>query len=669
MDGASSHRPPGAGSAGPAWDHPTKPAQKQAQTWAAELTQALKAADKGKLDEQPPKVQSAFAKLTGWNSTPTSSVGKLNETREALKGILRREVDGAAAYVDEGVRHAFLREVNATIDLIFDEALAVGTRAPGADKVSRVTFQRAVVAANHNVQDALIDFERKALASGPKPGAAAQAPQFFRKPGTNSVQVVRKAPTLENLVLRGGGAKGLAYGPALVEMEKQGLLGGLKHVVGTSAGALTATCLAAGFSATEFAAFSKKLEPDAMTKTIENFGGRYPSVTLSGAAQYSGQGALETLDHASAKSVAAYLTDNWNSEVFQSRLVALMLTPEQVARLASLRNPDLGPQADRTDQMITFGDVRLLHQLDPAKFRELTVTGLDAGPEQLVYFDADQTPDMPIAIAGRISMALPGWFKSVEYDPKDGQLPRVGLFTSLRQKLGLEEPSTRRRFKDGGLANNLPSEVITGGKGGRQLEEARARTAVLVFDEAGKAHDQIYSSRLSPPVKALKAFKKGVMGFGKDLYKRWHNSDAAQASRNDKRKPWEAGVNAFVVYHGDIKTEDVEAKAARVGFATRDSEFRMLQQLRQRDDQLYAVEYTDPRHCFDALSQDERISLVNQGEPVPAGKETELYRFERAVYDMAVESLRPPALQPDLANAQPANFRQANQLDANRPPN
>lgn len=665
MDGAFSHRPPGAGSAGPAWDHHTKPAQTQAQTWTAELSAALKAADKGKLDEQPPKVQSAFARLTGWNSTPTQSVGKLNETREALKGILRREVEGTAAYIDEGVRHAFLREVNATIDLIFGEALAIGTRASGADKVSRVAFQRAVVAANHNVQDALIDFERKALASGPKPDAAPQAPQFFLKPGTNSVQVVRKAPTLENLVLRGGGAKGLAYGPALVEMEKQGLLGGLKHVVGTSAGALTATCLAAGFTATEFAAFSDKLGTDAMTRNIDNFGGRYPSVALSGMAKYSGQGALEVLDHASATSVADCLNANWNN--LEARRAGL--TDVQRTRLETLRHPNLDPQVDRTDQMISFGDLRLLHQLDPGKFRELTVTGLDAGPEQLIYFDADQTPDIPIAIAGRISMALPGVFKGVEFDPKDGQLPKVGLLTSLRQKLGLDEPSTRRKFVDGGLANNLPTEVITAGKGGRELEEARARTAVLVFDEAGKAHDQIYSSRLSPPVKAWKAFTKGAMGLVKDLYKRHYNSQAAQASRNDKRKPWEAGVNTFVVYHGNIKTDDLEVKAARVGFATRDSELRMLQQVRQRDDQLYAVEYTDARHCFQALSQDERISLVNQGEPVATGKDTELYRFEKAVYDMALESIQPPASPLDPANVQEVNPQQANHQDANRPPN
>jgi len=56
-----------------------------------------------------------------------------------------------------------------------------------------------------------------------------------------------RASSLENLVLRGGGGKGVGNPPALVEMEKAGYLNNLNHVVGSSAGALTALCLASGF--------------------------------------------------------------------------------------------------------------------------------------------------------------------------------------------------------------------------------------------------------------------------------------------------------------------------------------------------------------------------------------------------------------------------------------
>jgi NTE family protein len=54
--------------------------------------------------------------------------------------------------------------------------------------------------------------------------------------------------TVENLVFEGGGAAGIAYGGALLEMEKLGKLENIKRVGGTSAGAITACLLAVGYS-------------------------------------------------------------------------------------------------------------------------------------------------------------------------------------------------------------------------------------------------------------------------------------------------------------------------------------------------------------------------------------------------------------------------------------
>src|SRR5262245_22302366 len=54
-----------------------------------------------------------------------------------------------------------------------------------------------------------------------------------------------------NLVFEGGGVKGIAYVGALGVLEEQGLLGGIKRVAGTSAGAITATLVALGLSSAE----------------------------------------------------------------------------------------------------------------------------------------------------------------------------------------------------------------------------------------------------------------------------------------------------------------------------------------------------------------------------------------------------------------------------------
>ena len=55
---------------------------------------------------------------------------------------------------------------------------------------------------------------------------------------------------IKNLVFEGGGVKGLAYAGAMQALEKAGLLNGVKAFAGTSAGAITAALLACGCNAT-----------------------------------------------------------------------------------------------------------------------------------------------------------------------------------------------------------------------------------------------------------------------------------------------------------------------------------------------------------------------------------------------------------------------------------
>lgn len=53
---------------------------------------------------------------------------------------------------------------------------------------------------------------------------------------------------IKNLALKGGGVKGIAYVGALKELENEGLFKGIARVSGTSAGALVAAMIAAGYS-------------------------------------------------------------------------------------------------------------------------------------------------------------------------------------------------------------------------------------------------------------------------------------------------------------------------------------------------------------------------------------------------------------------------------------
>lgn len=51
----------------------------------------------------------------------------------------------------------------------------------------------------------------------------------------------------KNLVFEGGGVKGIAYGGALGELNRRGVLANIERVAGTSAGAITAVLLAVGY--------------------------------------------------------------------------------------------------------------------------------------------------------------------------------------------------------------------------------------------------------------------------------------------------------------------------------------------------------------------------------------------------------------------------------------
>src|SRR5215208_1143668 len=56
----------------------------------------------------------------------------------------------------------------------------------------------------------------------------------------------------KNLVFEGGGVKGIAYGGALEVLEQSQITPQVEKVAGTSAGAITATMVALGYTAAEF---------------------------------------------------------------------------------------------------------------------------------------------------------------------------------------------------------------------------------------------------------------------------------------------------------------------------------------------------------------------------------------------------------------------------------
>lgn len=156
-------------------------------------------------------------------------------------------------------------------------------------------------------------------------------------------------------------------------MENAGFLSGLKKIVGTSVGALTAVGLASGLGVEGLSRVADKLDMNELKNKPQDFEARYPGVDVDWRIGFHAGRALELLDQLSAGSVGAYLGSNWSTRGFQKRLQALRqaVGEEAVARLDTLRHQDF--ESDRTRQMVTFTDLALLQRLD----REIQNPGAD----------------------------------------------------------------------------------------------------------------------------------------------------------------------------------------------------------------------------------------------------------------------------------------------------
>ena len=172
-------------------------------------------------------------------------------------------------------------------------------------------------------------------------------------------------PDLTNLVVEGGGVKGLAYPGALQVLEANGVLPKIEKVAGTSAGSILAALIALGYTPAEM----QSLMLDLDFRQFEDgsvLGG--PERLFRKFGWFKGDYFLEWL---------------------QCRV-----------------NERTGnPNA-------TFAD---LHA-DPAKFNDLYMVSTDLSRRRSQVFSFETSPDLPVAEAVRASMAIPLFFEAYPVD-------------------------------------------------------------------------------------------------------------------------------------------------------------------------------------------------------------------------------------------------------------
>ena len=164
-----------------------------------------------------------------------------------------------------------------------------------------------------------------------------------------------------NLVFEGGGVKGIAYAGAIRVLEEKGILGDIRRVAGTSAGAITAALLAVG----------------AKGEDIEKIVGQ--------------------------TSFRKFMDDSFG----------VLRDGRRLVRDYGWYKGDTFSDWMREQLKSFTGDAEVTFRTLRNGYRDLHVVGSDLSTQKEAVFSADLTPDMPVWQAVRISMSIPLFFAAV----------------------------------------------------------------------------------------------------------------------------------------------------------------------------------------------------------------------------------------------------------------
>lgn len=205
-----------------------------------------------------------------------------------------------------------------------------------------------------------------------------------------------------NLVLEGGGIRGFAYAGVFNVLENKGILQQVEKVGGSSAGAIAGMLVCIGYSASEVDSLMTHLPVQKLNDGNGGIAGKYIRFKKNYGI-YKGNAFEKWLQH-----LVEYKTGN---------------------------------------ALLTFEDLHRLHTGNNL-YKDFYCTGTNLSRQRLEIFSWENTPNMPIALAARISGGIPLYFEPVALD------------NDMKKIRKSDSTSFINYYVDGGMLCNYPINMF-----------------------------------------------------------------------------------------------------------------------------------------------------------------------------------------------------------------
>jgi predicted acylesterase/phospholipase RssA len=250
-----------------------------------------------------------------------------------------------------------------------------------------------------------------------------------------------------DLVFEGGGAKGIVFVGAMQALEKRDITIG--RLLGTSAGAITATLLAAGYNSDEMLSHLNEMEGDKPIFTT----------FMDTPSDFSEADIAESATRAFFESIDLPLIPEAIEKKLDNAMMKALLKQPYFCHLFSFVERGGWFSAHRFVSWLegkldlgTFqGKPRKFSQMNFKDFREatgvdLTLIGADTTANRVLILNHITAPDCPVVWATRMSMSVPLLWQEVRWRSE------WGLYRG--------KDITNHTVVDGGLLSNFPIELF-----------------------------------------------------------------------------------------------------------------------------------------------------------------------------------------------------------------